>query len=264
LGCGYPLSLADGRDGRLLAHCVGGDSYHAVRAALVPFGLLDGDDDCGIVDQAPRRDPERDVRRSEDARRLYDSFIPAAGSVVEAYLRSRGISLEVPAVLRFGIYHHRIGINLPAMLAPIVDATGLQIGCHATFLRPDGSGKAELGHRDLQRECAGVVRGGAIRLFAHDAGCELAVAEGIESALSAAQLFDVPAWSAVSAGGMKTLALPPAVRRVLIAADRDVTGVGQRNALAAYERWTAEGRLVRIKMPPTAGADFNDVVRRTR
>ena len=90
------------------------------------------------------------------------------------------------------------------------------------------------------------------------------VAEGVESGLSAAQLFALPCWSAVYAGGLRSLALPPDVRNVIIAADNDASGIGQRNALAAYDRWTAEGRSVRIKIPPNTGDDFNDVLTKRR
>ena len=76
------------------------------------------------------------------------------------------------------------------------------------------------------------------------------------------QIFGLPGWSAVYAGGLKTIELPPDVRRIIIAADNDVSGAGQRNALAAYDRWTAEGRSVRIKAPPVVGDDFNDVLSR--
>jgi hypothetical protein len=31
--------------------------------------------------------------------------------------------------------------------------------------------------------------------------------------------------------------------------------------LAAYDRWTAEGRSARIKIPPKTGDDFNDVLK---
>jgi putative DNA primase/helicase len=50
------------------------------------------------------------------------------------------------------------------------------------------------------------------------------------------------------------------VRNVIIAADNDASGAGQRNTLAAHDRWTAEGRSVRIKCPPNTGDDFNDVL----
>jgi len=70
----------------------------------------------------------------------------------------------------------------------------------------------------------------------------------------------LPGWSAVYAGGLLTLELPPEIRRIVIAADNDISGTGQRNALAAYRRWTSEGRSVHIVMPPVAGDDFNDVL----
>jgi putative DNA primase/helicase len=97
-------------------------------------------------------------------------------------------------------------------------------------------------------------------LCEHDPNSELVIGEGIESTLSAMQLFGRAGWSAVFAGGLKTLELPSGVRRILIAADNDASGTGQRNALAAYDRWASEGRLARIKTPPVAGTDFNDVL----
>ena len=76
------------------------------------------------------------------------------------------------------------------------------------------------------------------------------------------QLFGRAGWAAVYAGGLKTMELPPEVRRIIIAADNDASGAGQRNALEAYDRWTAEGRSGRIKTPPAVGTDFNDLLLR--
>jgi phage/plasmid primase-like uncharacterized protein len=137
--------------------------------------------------------------------------------------------------------------------------TGEQIGVHLTYLRRDGGGKATL-PKEYQRECRGVIHGGAIRLAEHDPDAELVVGEGIESAFSAMQLFGRAGWAAVYAGGLKTMELPTDVRRIIIAADNDASGAGQRNALAAYDRWTAEGRSARIKTPPAVGTDFNDLL----
>lgn len=53
------------------------------------------------------------------------------------------------------------------------------------------------------------------------------------------------------------------VRRVVIAADRDVGGTGQRNAVEAGRRWKVEGRTIRIAMPESVG-DFNDLLNRGR
>ena len=178
---------------------------------------------------------------------------------IAVYLKSREIGLTSP-VLRFQEQApHRLGARLPAMLAPVVNVTGEQIGVHLTYLRCGGAGKATL-PKEYQRECRGVIHGGAIRLAEHDPDTELLTGEGVESTFSAMQLFGLVGWAAVYAGGLKTMELPPEVRRIVIAADNDESGVGQRNALAAYDRWTAEGRSVRIMAPPVVGDDFNDVL----
>ena len=259
--CGYSLSLSDGEDGKLLAFCFGGCKFDEIALTLVEYGLLDGEGvslDSPPGDRIARdRDDARRRRSIQQAREIYDSG--AWDERIAVYLRSRGIGL-IPPVLRFQEQApHRLGTRLPAVIAPIVNVTGEQIGVHMTYLRRDGAGKAKL-PKEHQRECRGVIRGGAIRLAEHDPGAELIVGEGIETVCSAMELFGLPCWSAVYAGGLIRVDLPPGVRRVIIAADNDVSGAGQRNALAAHDRWVAEGRAVRLKCPPNAGDDFNDVL----
>jgi hypothetical protein len=59
---------------------------------------------------------------------------------------------------------------------------------------------------------------------------------------------------------MASLALPPTVRTVIILADHDASGAGERAARTAAQRWLAEGRRVQIAMPPEPGTDFDDVL----
>ena len=263
--CGYEMSFCDGADGRLLVHCYGGCDFPRVYAELVQYGLLDGEEGDPSSPPGDRfvpfhNDVDQRRRKIEQAREIYAGGV--SDERIAVYLRSRGIGLTSP-VLRFHEQApHRLGARLPAMAAPILDINGEQIGVHLTYLR-DGGGKADL-PKEFQRECRGVIHGGAIRLMEHDPGVELIIAEGIETSLSAAQLFDLPCWSAVYAGGLKTMELPPGVCRIIIAADNDVSGAGQRNALVAFDRWVGEGRHVRIKCPPNAGDDFNDVLIKRR
>src|SRR5580704_6503062 len=261
-GCGYGLSFCDGADGRLLAFCFGGCAFDEILAALVEYGLLDDDHDDDLHVSRGVTVYQRDkTERVAHSRQIYGSG--GWDERIAVYLHSREIGLTSP-VLRFQEQApHRLGARLPAMLAPVVNVTGEQIGVHLTYLRHDGGGKATL-PKEYQRECRGVIHGGAIRLAEHDPDAELIVAEGIESAFSAVQLFGRAGWAAVYAGGLKTLELPSTVRAVIIAADNDASGTGQRNALAAYDRWTAEGRSVRIKTPPDVGDDFNDVLTQSR
>jgi hypothetical protein len=262
LDCGYSLSLSEGENGQLLAFCFGGCEFDHVILALVEFGLLDGDSDSLHEPREAAAAPQHNAaERIAHAREIY------AGSVrderIEIYLRSRAIDLTSP-ILRFAEEApHRLGARLPAILAPVVNVVGEQIGVHMTYLRQDGGGKAGI-PEEFQRECRGVIRGGAIRLAEPVPGDELIIGEGIESAFSAMQIFGLAGWSAVFAGGLKTIELPPEHRRIVTAADNDRSGVGQRNALAAYDRWTAEGRAVRIKTPPDVGDDFNNVLMKRR
>jgi phage/plasmid primase-like uncharacterized protein len=88
----------------------------------------------------------------------------------------------------------------------------------------------------------------------------LLIAEGIETALSGTEATGLPAWAALSTSGLIALPLPPSVRRVVILADHDVSGAGERAARAAAQRWLGEGRLVKLAIPPEPGSDFNDLL----
>lgn len=258
LGCGYSLSLGYGENGKLLAFCFGGCEFDELMLALVEYGLLDDVDGGDILVAEHHGFRAHRPERIAHAREIYNSGVQDE-RIIQIYLCSRGIHLTSP-VLRFSEHApHRLGARFPAMLAPVVDVSGEQTGAHMTYLRHDGGGKADL-PKEFQRECRGVIRGGAIRLAEHDPDAELIIGEGIESTLSAMQIFDLPGWSAVFAGGLKTIELPSIIRRIIIAADNDASGAGQRNALAAYDRWTAEGRTVRLKAPPVVGSDFNDLL----
>ena len=265
---GHSLMLADGRDGKLLARCFGGCEWADVFAGLRSLGLIGtGPVNVGIDPEGrrSRQEAEDETERLRRgicaARDLYRRGIDPYGTPVEIYLRSRRITGPIPTVLRF-LDHcpHRNGGYYPAMLAPIVNVDGHQIAAHKTFLTPEG-GKADL-PKGEHRETRGPMMGGAVRLTSHQSDSELIVGEGIESTLSAMQLFGLPGWAAISAGGVEALELPPEIRSIAIAADNDENGVGQRAALSAQERWSADGRWVRTLLPPNAGTDFNDVLLR--
>jgi putative DNA primase/helicase len=104
----------------------------------------------------------------------------------------------------------------------------------------------------------GPIGGGSVRLA--PAAETLLVGEGIETCMSAMQAMTVPAWAALSTSGLKALMLPLIVRTVIILADNDANGAGERAARAAAERWLTEGRRVRLAMPPVSGNDFSDLL----
>ena len=257
-GCGYPASLAEGENGKVLFFCHGGCSFDQGMSALVQYGSLDDDDNAGLYTPSVavrQRDDDDRRRKIEQACGIYASAAP--NELIGVYLRSRGSRLTSPVLRFLEAAPHRLGARLPAMIAPVVNVAGEQTGVHMTYLRADGSGKADL-PKEFQRETRGLIRGGAIRLAAYVPDDELLTGEGLETTLSAMEIFGLPGWAAIYAGGLKTMELPPEVKRILIAADHDEAG--RQCALAARDRWIAEGRMVRVKVPPVPGQDFNDVL----
>ncbi len=95
-------------------------------------------------------------------------------------------------------------------------------------------------------------------------GDSIAIAEGVEDAIAAAELLGVDAWSALSATNMPTIELPNRTRNVTIVADRDENGVGERAAWALADRLEAEGRKVRVMRPSDGHKDANDVLKARR
>jgi hypothetical protein len=89
---------------------------------------------------------------------------------------------------------------------------------------------------------------------------ELAIAEGVETALSAYRLLDKPAW-AMCGGFPSTLPLSDSVRSVDLVADNDLSGgsVSKAKVLASWLR--QEGRYVKVMRPSTPGHDANDLLR---
>lgn len=175
-----------------------------------------------------------------------------------AYLAARGLAVpEAPDLLFHpDLTYWETRTGHPALVAVVRNAGGEAAAIHRTYLAPDGSAKADV---PKPRMMLGRVSGAAVRLAPVGEGGVLGIAEGIETALSVAQVCPVlPVWAALSAGNLEQVALPPETRRVVILADND--GAGLRAAERAAARFHAEGRRVWIATPPREGEDFNDLL----
>ena len=178
----------------------------------------------------------------------------AQGSLAETYLQSRGIAIPVPASLRFHpALRHSSYETWPTIVALVTHGkTGHPLAISRTFLSPDGKTKAPI---NPQRKMLGPCSGGVVRLCPSVSG--LMVGEGIETCLSAMQATGRPAWAALSTSGLRSLDLPDSVHEVTVLADRDEPG--EQAARDAGNRWSLEGRRVKIARPPP-GLDFNDLL----
>lgn len=253
------LSLADAPDGRLLLNCKTGCAFTDILDALRSRGALSPDyrpSPPSPAEVARRKAEDEAAADAAEKRALacWREAQPIGGTIAETYLRGRGITCTLPDSLRF---HpdcwHPGAQRAPAMVARIDGLPRLAV--HRTYLRPDGSGKADL---DPPKAMLGAALGGAVRLTV--AQGPLVVAEGIETALSLASgLLCRPAtvWACLSTSGMAGLRLPDSPHRLTIATDGDEAGKAAGRKLA--ERAAALGWSVSL-LPAPEGRDWNDIL----
>jgi phage/plasmid primase-like uncharacterized protein len=236
----------------------------AVYAELRSRGLIEGSlvkgrhDTHGPTDTSPDR--EQEERRLRYAHEIFDEGVSCEGTPAALYLASRGLGdlrfQKLRRTLRFhpSVLHSGSGQRLPAMVAQVRDAAGNRMGIHRTFLTSAGH-KANVVPAKM---ALGPIAEGAVR-FGPD-NPVIAIAEGIETALSVSRASHMTTWACLSSSGMRGVILPPLpiARIVIICADADPAGISA--AEAAAERLEREGRRTSIIAPKTAGQDWNDVL----
>ncbi len=253
------LSLRDGEGGQLLVHCFAGcdprDVLHELRIQGLTRGSVGDFQPRPVKPSLPKTADQDAIGRSMAARKVWQLAGPATGTAVEAYLRARAITCPIPPTIRFhpALKHHPTGTTWPAMVSAVQGPDGAITAIHRTYLERDGKGKAPV---ESPKMSLGTLTGGGVRMGLPCDG--LLISEGIENGLTGMQALGRAVWAALSTSGLKWLVLPPVVREVTILADGDAPGENAANVAA--ERWTAEGRTVRIA-PAPRGQDFNDLLR---
>lgn len=193
----------------------------------------------------------------EAAQRLLAMTRPIWGTVVEAYLRKRGITdLRGTASLRFHAHcYYRPDEETPtqawpAMIARVTAPGGSITGAHRTWLDPAIADKAPIA---TPRRAMGDLLGNAVRFGA--AGTVMAAGEGIETVLSARQVLpSMPMMAALSAAHLSALTFPEPLQRLYILRDRDRAGDGAQARLADRAH---EAGIETIILSPDQG-DFNE------
>ncbi|KLK91900.1 DNA primase [Microvirga vignae] len=196
----------------------------------------------------------------EAARRLIRMSRPILGTLVEAYLRQRGImDVRGTRSLRFHprCYYrpdeHSPTEVWPAMIAAVTDLNGKITGAHRTWLDPRRRDKAPL---DTPRRAMGDLLGNAVRFGI--GGDVMAAGEGVETVLSVQQVLpDMPMLAALSAAHLAAILFPGTLRRLYILRDNDPAGDSARDSLV--ERASAAGIEASV-ISPRLG-DFNEDLR---
>ncbi|MHB1870904.1 MAG: toprim domain-containing protein [Steroidobacteraceae bacterium] len=175
------------------------------------------------------------------------------------YLASRGLwplppdcGLRAHVSVDYFDRGQRVG-KFAALVAEVRDRAGALVTAHVTYLEA-GHKLAEHEPRKLLSPLTGR-EGCAVRLM--PPGELLGIAEGIETALSAAALDGVPVWAALNTALLGKFEPPEGVRVLRIYADRDEPGLLAAGQL--MER--LQGRLrLELRTPPAPSKDFNNLL----
>lgn len=245
---------------------------------------------AAVLGMAESRQPEKELpARQPEAKQpedklpelsaLWQGAEPLAGSPAALYLQGRGLPADIinqAADLRFcpalpywiqrGGKPDCIG-NFPALLAAIRTPSGELQGLHKTYLQADGQGGfckfsgcgEPLPAKKMAARFAGSMKGAAVHLGRPDNTGRLLAAEGIETALAAWALFQLPAVAALSANGLQALQWPSDTKTLLVCADHDHSQTGIKAARALSVRAARAGIGGGYWQPENPESDALDV-----
>ncbi|WP_288338496.1 CHC2 zinc finger domain-containing protein [uncultured Sphingomonas sp.] len=257
------------------AHCFGcgwsGDVLDFVQQAYgvklpAAIDMLDGGALRELEQQRAPAKPKADMRPV--AQRIVNESMPIEGTPAAVYLRSRGITIDLPHTLRFarlappkiegnGVLAANGPGPLPALIAIVTDPAGELVGLQRTYLTEDGR-KAATKVTDTDRKpkvkySLGNVIGGSIQLGPPSAS--MLVTEGLEDGLTLHQALGRSVWVAAGTSMMPQMTFAPVTRAVVIGADGDSAGAAA--AAKAAEAFAAAGLATRIMRPTPGYKDFN-------
>ena len=141
----HALSVGDREDGKgILLHCKKlGCDFRRVLAAAGVTASGTTSMPANVWREFERRRDADLKKRTRRAQHIWTGTTPITGTPAETYVQARGITCELPPTLRFHpACQHPSGQHLPAMVALVAGGAG--VGVHRTYLRPDGSGKADV------------------------------------------------------------------------------------------------------------------------
>jgi putative DNA primase/helicase len=233
----------------LIQKCLGITFIEAIKKISDILGFVEVD----FKQNKPKQDPSIFLNK------VWNNSAQLTGKdPVSLYLQTRGITIR-PKNVRFceKCYESATKKNLVAMVAAIHNKKGVKIGIHRTYL--EGNGKSDIESPKKLMPPVEPLNGSAIRLSYPGDDC-LGVSEGIESALSASQLFNIAVWACMSSSLLEAWEPPENIKKIIILGDNDFSFGGEKSAYTLAYKLYKKGYLVEVKIPNIVGQDFNDVL----
>jgi hypothetical protein len=211
-----------------------------------------------------------DKRNAALAAEVWAEGVPVMEhSVGRTYAKARNVDMSSTA-LRFHpackTYVDGKLVSLPAIIAKMVPVYSIDtlVAIQRTFLRPDGSDKADLpggGRRML-----GPAKGACCKISRdEEVTTVLAVGEGIETMLSLRRIREclgIPLWACMSAPALAEFPVLSGIEVLWVAVDNEDAGI--KAAAQVKAQWVAAGCEVFQVKPNALHADLNDLVRNGR
>jgi len=214
----------------------------------------------GVIGKCPKDEKEKEPRPMTRAESLRGHTVTTRRS---RYLEARGLEvapgLEWMKSLEYFDEDGNVVGSWPAMLAPIYRGSEF-LTYHVTYL--DGDKKAPINPARKIMPSNGPIAGGVCRLYPFSR--TLGVAEGIETAIAAKQLFGIPVWAALNTSLLESFRPPDSVEKLVVFGDNDSKFAGQAAAFKCAYRAACKGVDVDVRIPGLAvsevskGMDWND------
>lgn len=210
----------------------------------------------------------KDIKKPIDPRpylkKLYRQSAPLTEECLGGlYLLQRGLSTIPKNGSLRSINNCKIpdtSICLPAILATFM-VDGEAVTLHRIFIGKNGK-KPDMEKHKFTLPPVKPMGGGAVRLYdinqTENTKGFLGVAEGIETAIAAHELWQIPVWATLSAQLMEKFVVPKGINSVIVFSDNDKNFTGQKAAFNLANRLVVREKLdVSVEIPEMVG-DFLD------
>jgi putative DNA primase/helicase len=253
----------DGRGTFICSNCGAGDGFNFV-SKYFRVDLANAKEK--VVSVLPNIKPDEKVKVKADPEKIRRNAISfwRSTKVVSAYtpvgkylMRRCGLFMPFDVIREgYGVIHPEDHKPYNVMASKISAPSGEGISIHQTYVTIDGQ-KAPV--ENSKRMLAGSLpAGSAIRLG--EPSERMGVAEGIETAISASLVANMPVWSCISAPILKGFEPPEICKSLTIFADNDKNFVGQAAAYELARRISMSYKIhVEVRVPEIVG-DWNDVL----
>ncbi len=249
----YYCSQCGSGDGMSLAMKITGKSF--AETAKQIDGII------GTIEKSPRQQ----VKKRDPSillKRIHSELRDPKGTVVENYLLSRNLTLPDKDIFfhpSLAYYENsKLVCKNPAMVAIFRNSKCKPISYHVTYLT-DNAKKATVSSCRKIMPPKEKLAGGSINLFHQSNLGVIGIAEGIETAIAAHIIDEIPVWSSANSGMLEKWEPPDHAKEIRIYGDNDGNFCGQSAAYKLANRLSLKGLKVNVSIPIELG-DWNDMM----